>query len=192
MLPSIMNPFLKIGLEFGPLISFFVTYNRADIYWATGVFMVATVVAAAISYALVRKVSRLMMFSAVVVMVFGGLTLWLQDSTFIKMKPTIYYVSVAGILLGGLVFGRLVVKDVMDVAMHLSDEGWRKFTIRIAVFFLCMAVLNEAAWRNLTEQQWVWLKVWGFLPLSFVFFAAQMPLLMRYEVKPPDETSRPT
>ena len=187
-----MNPFLKIGLEFGPLVSFFVTYNRSDIYWATGVFMVATVVAAAISYALVRKVSRLMMFSAVVVMVFGGLTLWLQDSTFIKMKPTIYYVSVAGILLGGLAFGRLVVKDVMDVAMHLSDEGWRKFTIRIAVFFLCMAVLNEVAWRNLTEQQWVWLKVWGFIPLSLAFFAAQMPLLLRYEVKPPEETTRPT
>ncbi|MCE9523656.1 MAG: septation protein A [Alphaproteobacteria bacterium] len=186
-----MHPILKLVLDIGPLIVFFGSYYALGIMPATGVFMAATLIAAAVSYALTRKVSPLMIFSAVVVMVFGGLTLWLHDETFIKLKPTIYYVTVAGILLGGLAFGRLVIKDVMDLAMHLTDEGWRKFTVRIAVFFLCMAVLNEIVWRNFDTDTWLLLKVWGFIPLSFVFFAAQMPLLMRYEIKPPaDETSK--
>lgn len=191
MLPRIMHPLVKFALDLGPLVTFFASYYALGIFPATGVFMAATLLAAGISYALIRKVSPLMIFSAVVVMLFGGLTLWLKDDTFIKLKPTIYYVTVSGILLGGLAFGRLVIKDVMDLAMHLTDEGWRKFTVRIAVFFLCMAVLNEIVWRNFSTDTWLWLKVWGFIPLSFVFFAAQMPLLMRYEIKvPKDETPK--
>jgi len=191
MLGRIMHPLLKLGLDLGPLILFFVSYYAFGIYPATGVFMAATLLAAAISYATIRKISPLMIFSAVVVMIFGGLMLWLKDDTFIKLKPTIYYLAVSGILLGGLAFGRLVIKDVMDIAMHLTDEGWRKFTIRIGIFYLCMAILNEIAWRNLSTDTWVWLKVWGFIPLSFVFFAAQMPLLIRHEIKDPnDETPK--
>ena len=185
-----MHPAVKLALDLGPLVVFFVTYYTLGIFPATGVFMVATLLAAGISYALVRKVSPLMIFSAVVVMVFGGLTLWLKDDTFIKLKPTIYYLTVSGILLGGLALGRLVIKDVMDIAMHLTDEGWRKFTWRIAIFFLCMAALNEFVWRNFSTDTWVMLKVWGFIPLTFVFFAAQMPLLMKHEIKQPSEDAK--
>ena len=183
MLPRIMHPLLKFALDLGPLVVFFAGYYAFGIIPATGVFMAATLAAAAASYALIRKISPLMIFSAIVVMVFGGLTLWLKDETFIKLKPTIYYVMVSGILFGGLAFGRLVIKDVMDMAMHLTDEGWRKFTVRIGLFFLCMAGLNEFVWRNFSTDTWLWMKVWGFIPLSFLFFAAQMPLLMRYEIK---------
>lgn len=182
-----MNPIAKLALDLGPLVVFFGTYYGVGIYWATGVFMVATLIAASISYAMTKKVPPLMIFSAVVVMIFGGLTLWLKDPTFIKLKPTIYYTVVSGILLGGLAFGRLVIKDVMDLALHLTDEGWRKLTLRIACFFLVMAVLNEIVWRNFSEGTWVAFKVWGFIPLTFIFFAAQTPLLMRYEVKAPGE-----
>jgi intracellular septation protein len=182
-----MHPLIKFALDLGPLVVFFASYYAFGIFPATGVFMAATIAAAATSYALVRTVSPLMIFSAVVVMVFGGLTLWLKDETFIKMKPTIYYVTVSGILFGGLAFGRLVIKDVMDVAMRLTDEGWRLFTVRIGLFFLFMAVLNEAVWRNFSTDTWLWLKVWGFLPLSFLFFASQMPLLLRHEIKDASE-----
>jgi intracellular septation protein len=182
-----MNPVVKLSLDLGPLIAFFASFYAFGIFPATGVFMVATIAAAGISYALAKRVSPLMIFSAVVVLIFGGLTLWLKDDTFIKIKPTIYYVMVASILLGGLAFNRLVIKDIMDLAVHLTDEGWRKFTLRIAGFFLCMAVLNEIAWRNFSTETWLMLKVWGFIPLTFIFFAAQTPFLMRHEIKQPDE-----
>src|SRR5262245_55278615 len=155
-----MNPIAKLALDLGPLFVFFGTYYTVDIYWATGVFMAATLLAASISYSLTRRIPPLMIFSAVFVMILGGLTLWLQDSTFIKIKPTIYYVTVSAILFGGLAFGRLIIKDVMDLAMHLSDEGWRKLTIRVGIFFLTMAVLNEIVWRNFSEPTWVAFKVW--------------------------------
>jgi intracellular septation protein len=192
MFAPIMHPLVKFVLDLGPLVAFFASYYAFGIYPATAVFMAATLIAAATSYALIRKISPLMIFSAVVVMVFGGLTLWLEDETFIKLKPTIYYVTVSGILFGGLAFGRLVIKDVMDMAMPLTDEGWRIFTVRIGLFFLMMAGLNEFVWRNFSTDTWLWLKVWGFLPLSFLFFAAQMPLLLRHEIKDSGgETQKP-
>lgn len=187
MVLRIMHPLIKLALDLGPLIAFFGSYYAWGIYPATGVFMAASLSAAAASYALVRKISPLLIFSVVVVTIFGGLTLWLENETFIKLKPTIYYTTVSAILLGGLAFGRLIIKDVMDLAMPLTDEGWRKLTIRIAIFYVCMAVLNEIAWRNTTTETWVWLKVWGFIPLTIVFFLAQTPLFMRYEVKAPED-----
>jgi intracellular septation protein len=187
MVRRIMNPIAKLGLDLGPLVVFFGTYYTVDIYWATGVFMVATLIAASVSYAVTKKVPPLMIFSAIVVMIFGGLTLWLKDPTFIKLKPTIYYTAVSTILLGGLAFGRLLIKDVMDLALHLTDEGWRKLTLRIAVFFLVMAVVNEVVWRNFSEGTWVAFKVWGAIPLTFIFFMAQTPFLMRHEIKAPSE-----
>lgn len=182
-----MRPVTKFALDLGPLVTFFVSFYAFGIYTATGVFMVATVVAAAVSYGLVRRVSPLMIFSAVVVLIFGGLTLWLKDETFIKLKPTIYYLAVSGILAGGLMFNRLVIKDVMELAMPLTDQGWRKFTVRVAIFFLCMAGLNIFVAENYSFETWLWMKVWGFIPLTALFFMAQVPLLMRYEIKDPDD-----
>src|SRR5882757_8913640 len=156
-----MKPQTRLALDVGPLLTFFGSFYAFGIIPATGVFMVATILAAGTSYALAKKVSPLMIFSAGFVLIFGGLTIWLQDPTFIKIKPTIYYALVSGILVGGLLFDRLVIKDVMDLAVHLTDEGWRKLTVRIAAFFLCMAILNELAWRNFSTETWLLLKVWG-------------------------------
>lgn len=186
-----MHPGLKLSLDLGPLIAFFVSYYTFGMLPATGVFMAATLVAAGTSYALVRSVSPLMIFSGVFVLVMGGLTLWLQDSTFIKMKPTVYYLTVSSILLVGLWFKRLVLKDVLDVAVHLREEGWRKLTIRVAGFFFFLAIANELVWRNLPEQVWVWTKVAGFIPLTAVFLGVQFYLLIRdYEI-PSEERPEP-
>jgi intracellular septation protein len=125
------------------------------------------------------------------VLVLGGLTLWLQDSTFIKMKPTVYYLTVSSILLVGLWFKRLVLKDVLDVAVHLKDEGWRKLTTRVAGLFIFLAIANELVWRNLPEEVWVWTKVAGFIPLTAVFLGVQFYLLVRdYEI-PSEERPEP-
>ena len=187
-----MQPAQKLGLDFGPLIIFLVGYYALGIYPATGIFIVATIIAGSVSYWLTGKVSPLMIVSGVFVLVLGGLTLWLQDDSFIRMKPTIYYFTVAGILFGGLAFNRLLVKDVMDLAMHLKDEGWEKFTVRLGLFFLAMAVLNIYVAQNYSFETWLWFKLWGFIPLTTVFFVAQVPLFARYEVKQPEENTRPT
>ena len=127
--------------------------------------------------------------SAVVVLVFGGLTLFLQDETFIKLKPTIIYVLFAGVLGGGLLFGKSLLAIVFDQVFHLTDEGWRKLTLRWALFFLALAVLNEIVWRTQSTDFWVTFKVFGVLPLTFIFAALQYPLLMKYDAE--REESRP-
>jgi intracellular septation protein len=121
--------------------------------------------------------------SAVVVFAFGGLTLYLQDETFIKLKPTIIYVLFAAVLFGGLFFGHSLLAMVLDSVFHLDDEGWRKLTLRWALFFVAMAVVNELVWRNFSTDAWVTFKTFGFLPLTVLFAVAQTPLLMRHAVE---------
>jgi intracellular septation protein len=113
------------------------------------------------------------------VVVFGGLTLWLQNETFIKLKPTIIYVLFAVVLLGGLAFGKSLLGYVFDAVFKLTDEGWRKLTLRWGLFFVVLAVLNEIVWRSVSTDTWVTFKVFGFLPLTFLFALAQMPLINR-------------
>jgi len=195
-----LNPLLKLALEMGPLILFFfansrpalflpfigpllpasVTGDKAGIFVATAVFMVAILAALAISYALTRHLPVMAMVTAVVVVVFGGLTLVLHDETFIKMKPTIIYVLFGGILLGGLYFNRHFLAIVFDSMFDLTEDGWRKLTLRWAIFFLVLAVLNEAIWRTQTTDFWVNFKVFGVVPITFVFAALQLPLLQKY------------
>ena len=186
-----MKPLQKLALDLAPLFVFLVSYYALDVYWATGIFIGATVIAAAMSYALSGKISPLMMFSGVFVIVLGGLTIWLKNDVFIKLKPTIYYVCVSVILLGGLGAKRLVIKDVMEFAMKLADEGWRALTIRLAVFFLILGALNVWVAFTFSFETWLWFKILGFTGLTFAFFMAQGPLFERYEIKPAsDETPK--
>jgi intracellular septation protein len=198
---SELSPGLRLLLDLGPLLVFFVantrpalftpllapllpdallTGERAGIFVATAVFIPAILAALAVSYALTRHLPAMPVITAIIVVVFGGLTLMLQDETFIKLKPTIIYVLFGAALLGGLVFGKSLLGMVFDSVFNLTDEGWRKLTLRWGVFFLALAVLNEIVWRNFSTDTWVNLKVFGFLPLTFVFAAAQVPLLMKY------------
>jgi intracellular septation protein len=196
------NPLLKLALDLGPLLVFFfansrpalfepwfrpiipaavATGERAGIFVATAVFMVAILVALVLSYALMRRLPMMALVSAVIVMVFGGLTLVFQDELFIKLKPTIIYLLFAAVLFGGIVFRKPLLAMVFDQMFHLTEEGWRKLTVRWALFFLALAVLNEFVWRTQSTDTWVAFKVFGVLPLTFVFAALQYPLMMKYD-----------
>ncbi len=142
--------------------------------------MIAVLAALAASYVLTRHLPIMPVVTAVIVVVFGGLTLILHDATFIKVKPTIIYALFGGVLLGGLLFGRSLLGVVFDSMFQLTAEGWRKLTWRWAIFFLVLAVLNEIVWRNTSTNVWVDFKVFGVLPLTFLFGALQYPLLKKY------------
>jgi intracellular septation protein len=185
-----VNPFLKLSLELGPLILFFVANARWGIFTATGVFMVAVVAALIASYKLLHRVPIMTVVSAVVVVVFGGLTLVLQNDVFIKVKPTIIYLLFFSVLLGGLALGRPLLALVFDSVFDLTAEGWRKLTWRWAFFFLALAVLNEIVWRTQTTEAWLSFKLFGVVPLTFLFAASQYPLLTRYANRSPDERRR--
>jgi intracellular septation protein len=178
--PQPINPFVKLALDFAPLALFFVAYGRVGMFAATAVFMVAILISLVVSYVLTRKVSIMTMVSAVVVLVFGGLTLLLHDAVFIKMKPTIVN-SLFGIaLLGGLAFGKPLLPLVLDQVLTLTETGWRKLTLRWALFFFVLAALNEIVWRSFPENVWVDFKVFGTIPLTLLFALSQTPLILRH------------
>ena len=173
----------KLMIELGPLLAFFAAWFLADIFWATGVLMAATRVSVIASRVLLGRVSPVIIATAVLVVVFGGLTFWFGDAHFIKMKPTIINLLFAGVLFGGLLTGRPLLKLLFGEAFNLTEEGWRKLTLRWMVFFVVMAVLNEIVWRNFSEAAWVNFKVFGILPLTLIFAMSQIGLIKRYEPK---------
>jgi intracellular septation protein len=175
-----LNPILKIVLDIGPLILFFAANARFGIFAATGAFMAAVFIALAIAYAMTRRIEIMPLVTAVIVLIFGGLTLILHNEEFIKLKPTIIYLLFGGVLLGGLAFGKSLLGVVFDQMFHLTAEGWRKLTWRWALFFLALAVLNEIVWRNFSTDVWVSFKLFGVVPLTFLFGALQYPLLVKY------------
>ena len=179
-----LNPALKLVLDLGPLLLFFVANSRYGIFVATALFMAGIVSALGISYALTRHLPLMPLVTAVVVVVFGTLTLVLHDELFIKVKPTIIYVLFSGALLIGLAFGKSLLGVVFDSVFHLTEEGWRKLTLRWGLFFLALALLNEVVWRTQTTNVWVSFKVFGVVPLTFIFAALQYPLLHKYAVHP--------
>jgi len=179
-----LNPFLKLAFDLGPLALFFFANSRYGIFVATGTFMVAVLAALAVSYVLTRHLPIMPVVTAIIVLVFGGLTLILHNDLFIKIKPTIIYLLFGAVLLGGLFFGKSFLGIVFDSLFHLTEEGWRKLTLRWALFFLALAVLNEIVWRNTSTDIWVNFKVFGVLPLTLVFGALQYPLLRKYAVEP--------
>ncbi|HEX3937813.1 MAG TPA: septation protein A [Xanthobacteraceae bacterium] len=179
-----LNPLLKLALDLGPLVLFFFANSRYGIFVATGTFMVAVLAALAVSFALTRHLPIMPVVTAIIVVIFGGLTLFLHDATFIKVKPTIIYALFGAVLIGGLFFNKPLLGVVFDSLFDLTDEGWRKLTLRWALFFFLLAVLNEIVWRNTSTNVWVDFKVFGVMPLTFVFGALQMPLLKKYAIEP--------
>ncbi|TDP47179.1 septation protein A [Zavarzinia compransoris] len=180
--PHQMNPLLRLALEAGPLGIFFYCNAKFGIFTATGVFMAATVVALAANWLLERRLPVMPLVSGFFVMVFGGLTLLLQDELFIKMKPTIVNTLFAVILFGGLAFGRSLLKPLFGAAFQLTDAGWRVLTFRWAGFFVFLAVVNEVVWRNFDTDTWVDFKVFAIMPITIVFTLSQMPLILRHQL----------
>jgi intracellular septation protein len=182
----------KLVIELGPLLVFFGVNAAAGIYAATGAFMVVTVIALVVAKWRYGKLPVMPLVSGAVVLVFGTLTLYLRDETFIKLKPTIVYVTFAVLLGAGLLLKKPVLELLLGPVFNLTEQGWRKLTLRCALFFVAMAVVNELVWRNFSTDTWVAFKAFGFLPLTFAFALSQMPLMQRYgtaEARPPNETS---
>jgi len=193
------HPGLKMALELGPLLVFFFGNLRGEwlvqkfpalsavggpLLVATALFMVATVISLVISKIVFKHLPVMPFVSGVVVMVFGSLSIWLQDETFIKMKPTIVNTLFGVVLLGGLLFGKSLLGYVFNAAFQLDETGWRKLTFRWGIFFLFLAVLNEVVWRHFSNDAWVNFKVWGTMPITILFTLTQMPLIMRHTVEP--------
>jgi intracellular septation protein len=178
------HPVFKLATELGPLIVFFVANAKFNLFVATGAFMVAIVAAMIASYVVVRHVPIMAIVTAVIVLVFGTLTLVLHDETFIKVKPTIIYGLFAAILGGGLLFGRSFIAILFNQMFNLTPKGWRILTMRWALFFLGMAVLNEIIWRTQSTDFWVAFKAFGAVPITMVFAITQMPVIKRYHLEP--------
>ena len=177
----------RLMIDLGPLLVFFLVNFFAPvpdvlkIFYATGAFMAAMIVAMMLSYLRYRHISPLLWFSGIMVVILGGITIWLHTDTFIKMKPTVYYLLVASLLVFGLATGRNLLKMVLGAAYPgLSERGWQLLTRNWAIFFAVMAVVNEAVWRNTDTSFWIGFKLWGFLPLTFLFAFANVPMLMKH------------
>lgn len=169
----------RLVQDMGPLVAFFLTYKFAGIFWATGVLMGATAAALAWGWLSTRRVRIMPLITLGLVLVFGALTLYFRDSTFIKMKPTAIYLLFAAALGGGALFGQYYLKMVFDGAFDLPDALWRTLTWRWTGFFIALAGLNELVWRNFAESTWVNFKVFGLLPLVFGFALLNMPLMLK-------------
>ena len=215
-LQDLKAPLIRLALELGPLIVFFVVNAMGErwleaspllsswfsqpIIFATAVFMVAMAISLLLSWLLLARVAVMPLVTAVVVLVFGGLTLWFQDAVFIKMKPTIVNVLFGATLLGGLAFGQSLLRYVFGDVYRLKPRGWWVLTLRWGVFFFVLAVLNEVVWRGAdalyaepkaANDAWVAFKVWGIMPLTVVFSMLQLPLLKRYAPESEPATAPP-
>ena len=175
-----LHPGLKLALDIGPLVLFFAANARFGIFAATGIFMVAVLAALAFAYVKTRHIEIMPLVTAVIVLIFGSLTLILHNDEFIKLKPTIIYVLFGGTLLGGLAFGKSFIGILFDSVFDLTEDGWRKLTWRWALFFFALAIVNEIVWRNFSTDFWVSFKLFGVVPLTFLFGALQYPLLVKY------------
>ncbi|MGH6870757.1 MAG: septation protein A [Rhizomicrobium sp.] len=184
-----LPPLARVGLDIGPLLLFFLVLARTNVFIATGAFMAVTAVTLSTGYIYERRLSPMAAITAVVVLVFGGLTIWLHNDLFIKIKPTIIYLIFATVLAGGLVTGRSLAKYLFDHAFHLDDRGWRLLTWRWVFFFVAMAIANEIVWRSFSLQVWAGYKLFGAIPLTFLFALAQTPLILKHHV---EETSGET
>ena len=186
-----VNPFLKLTLEMGPLIAFFITNSKYGIFPATGVLMVCVVAALIASYVLTKHWPIMPVVTCVAVLFFGALTFFFHDDLFIKLKPTIVNTIFGCVLLGGLWFGKALLPIVLDSVIQVTEEGWRKLTLRWGFFFLFLAVLNEIVWRTQTTDFWASFKTFGIMPITIVFGLMQMPLILKHELKGEEAQNAP-
>jgi intracellular septation protein len=175
------SPAAKLAIDLGPLVAFFAFNAWKGVFFGTAAFMVAMAASMIMSKIKYRHISPMLWFSGATVLILGGITLWLHDETFIKIKPTLYYTVIAGLLLFGLWSRRNLLEMVLgSVYPGLSERGWRLLTRNWALFFIVMAILNEAVWRNTSTDFWIGFKLWGFLPATFLFALANVPMLVRH------------
>jgi len=177
-----VNPLLKLVLEVGPLAVFFITNGKFGIFYATASFMAATLISLITSRIFLKRIPVLALVTGVFVMIFGFLTIYLHDDTFIKIKPTVVNTLFAFILAAGLYFRRPVLKLAFGEILQMREEGWRLLTLRWIGFFLFLAVLNEVVWRNFSTDTWVSFKSFGLMPLTFFFMMFQITLIMRHQI----------
>ena len=186
-----LPPLARLLTEAGPLLLFFGVNAKWGIFAATAAYMVSAALAMGYTWWKIRRLPLMPIIALGFVLLFGGLTIWLHDETFIKVKVTLVNLLFGAVLLGGLAFNRLFLKMLMGEAMRLTDEGWRKLTLRWGLFFLFLAGLNEVVWRSLSTDAWVNFKVFGLLPLTFAFAFAQAPLMLRHQLPEAGENETP-
>lgn len=174
--PKWLNP----ACEYGPLVAFFITYLLSDLFVATAAVMIATVVALAFSWIIARRLPKLPLVTAPILLVMGGLTLYLEDATFIKIRPTIVNSLLAVLLIASYLLRRQPLKLMMGSALDIDDDGWRKLTLRFGLFFAFLAAMNEIVWRTQSEDFWVTYKVFGAMALTFGFMMTQVPMISRH------------
>ena len=179
-----MNSFIKLFIDIGPLAVFFIYYKiSGDLIDAILPLMLATVISVIISYILEKKIPIMPTLGAGIVVIFGGLTIIFDNKIFIFMKPTIINIMFAAILYGGIILKKPLLKYLLGSALKLEEQGWTILTQRWAAFFIALAVLNEIVWRTMSEEFWVSFKVFGILPITFIFTMTQFPLIKKYQVE---------
>ena len=180
------KPIIKFAADFGPLLIFFIIYfnNENDLKVAIPPFIIATIIALLVVYFLEKKIPMVPLVSAVLITLFGGLTIYFDNKIFFYMKPTIINALFASTLFfGKFITKKPLLKIFFQNAINLEDEGWKKLNNRWILFFIFVAILNEIVWRTQSEAFWVNFKVWGLLPISFIFAASQFPLITKYKIK---------
>lgn len=185
------NPVFKLAIEMGPTVVFFFANAFWGIYAATAALMASVIVALIASWLVSRHLPVMPVVTAIIVLVFGALTLVLHDDTFIKLKPTIINSLFGVALLGGLALGKPLLPIVLDTVMRLTETGWRILTFRWGLFFFFLAALNEVVWRTQTTDFWVSFKLFGTMPITIVFALAQTPLILKHELKDADVEAAP-
>ena len=179
-----MNSFIKLFIDIGPLAVFFIYYKvSGDLIEAILPLMLATIISVVISYILEKRIPIMPTLGAGIVVIFGGLTIIFDNKIFIFMKPTIINIIFAAILYGGIILKKPLLKYLLGSALKLEEQGWSILTQRWAAFFIALAVLNEIVWRTMSEDFWVSFKVFGILPITFIFTMTQFPLIKKYQVE---------
>ena len=178
-----MKSISKLLIDIGPLAVFFIFYSRSDLKSAIIPFMIATIIAVLFSYIMEKKIPVMPTVGALIILIFGGLTIYFDNEVFFKMKPTIINLLFALILYGGLIVKKSLLKFLLGAAIKLEDEGWKILTQRWISFFIALAILNEIVWRTQSTDIWVNFKVFGILPITFIFTITQFPLIKKYQIE---------